>query len=88
MDTNRNDGGPAFARPMFDNENFVNQEQDGMSLEDYFAAAALTGKMAAWTVGYDGPEKFEAVAISCWKMARKMIELKQAAMKEAEEKTP
>ncbi len=77
MNDKSNDGGPAFARPVFNMaQGHKSSEQRGMSLEDYFAAAALTGVMASWTTGYDGPEKFDAVAIKCWKMARKMIELK------------
>ena len=35
----KDDGGPAFARPYSEDAN----EQDGMSLRDYFAAAAITG---------------------------------------------
>jgi hypothetical protein len=41
------DGGPAFPRPFSDNggDTFERYEmaQDGMSLRDFFAAAALTG---------------------------------------------
>lgn len=37
------DGGPAFPRPMFANEDYLDRGQDGMSLLDYFAGQALVG---------------------------------------------
>ncbi len=42
------DGGPAFARPLskFSPEE-VSCDQDGMTLRDYFAAAALQGLLAS-----------------------------------------
>ena len=51
----RDDGGPAFPRPASEytehgtlpDGNTAIDEQDGMSLRDYFAAAALTGLLAA-----------------------------------------
>lgn len=51
------DGGPAFPRPssidhtdgdLFDGNRTV-PEQGGMSVRDYFAAAALQGMLATWT---------------------------------------
>lgn len=47
------DGGPAFPRPVGTNgaksieDLYVNEPQEGMSLRDYFAAAALTGTIAS-----------------------------------------
>ena len=35
------DGGPAFPRPYSSGDYFENPAQEGMSLRDYFAAAAL-----------------------------------------------
>ncbi len=48
----RNDGGPAFARPVGNNgatdyeDREANYEQEGMSLRDYFAGQALAGLCA------------------------------------------
>ena len=48
MSTERNDGGPAFPRPLskLSPEEF-SVEQDGMSLRDWFAGMALQGLLAA-----------------------------------------
>lgn len=46
------DGGPAFARSAFAPDGVryedcgISEEQEGMTLRDYFAAAALTGLLA------------------------------------------
>ena len=45
-----NDGGPAFPHPEIDFEVTI-QASSGMTLRDYFAAAALRGLMAAHTSG-------------------------------------
>ncbi len=39
------DGGPAFARPCGTNDDGWNESQPGISMRDYFAAAALTGAL-------------------------------------------
>ena len=50
MSTQINDGGPAFARDShMDKQIGLYVQQQGMSLRDYFAAAALQGLLA-----YDG----------------------------------
>lgn len=55
---NKNDGGPAFPRPIGNNgatnweDRDTSGEQVGMSLRDYFAGQALAGMLAA----YSGPE--------------------------------
>jgi hypothetical protein len=50
MSNQINDGGPAFARDThMDKEIGLYVQQQGMSLRDYFAAAALQGLLA-----YDG----------------------------------
>ena len=42
----RNDGGPAFPSDRFDIQIRANVSQYGMSLRDYFAAAAMTGLLS------------------------------------------
>lgn len=52
MSNQINDGGPAFARDShMDKQIGLYVQQHGMSLRDYFAAAALQGMMAAHTSG-------------------------------------
>lgn len=63
------DGGPAFPRPASTDEHEgpcnVYQDQQGMTLRDYFAAKALQGLLASFA-GVDcrmpEPEKFAADA--------------------------
>jgi hypothetical protein len=43
----RNDGGPAFPRPMGSTTGRFNSSQEGMTLRDYFAASA-PGEIPAW----------------------------------------
>lgn len=45
-----NDGGPAYPRASFYHENIAGYDHkgyDGMTLRDYFAAAAVQGELAA-----------------------------------------
>lgn len=46
-----NDGGPAFPRPMSNDDHIdvcnIAREQDGMSLRDYFAAKAMGAMIGA-----------------------------------------
>ena len=67
------DGGPAFPRPEGWNglsceEHSSNAPQAGMSLRDYFAAAALTGIMA-----YGGVIESERAAEKAFKCADAML---------------
>lgn len=72
------DGGPAFPRPVGTNgarsieDLYVNDPQEGMSLRDYFAAAALqTMKLAnSWS---DNPLYWEGVARSAYVCADAML---------------
>jgi hypothetical protein len=53
-------GGPAFPRPLSLNVNGIAAwDQEGMSLRDYFAAAALQGIIAAndRTAKFDNPKE-------------------------------
>jgi hypothetical protein len=70
--TTRNDGGPAFPRPISEDRssgdlpdgNRMVREQGGMSLRDYFAAAALTGILAQ-TPKADHASEFARQAYVC-----------------------
>lgn len=55
MDSTRKDGGPAFP----------SDYQQGMSLRDYFAAAALTGLITRQTSGFT----FEEMAKQAYRQA-------------------
>lgn len=52
MSTEIDDGGPAFPTP-----DFHLAHERGMSLRDYFAAAALTGLLAHERYGSESPSK-------------------------------
>lgn len=52
MSTEIDDGGPAFPTP-----DFHLAHERGMSLRDYFAAAALTGLLAHERYGSESPNK-------------------------------
>jgi hypothetical protein len=59
MSTQPNDGGPAFPVPLAFNRNSGEPQHtgmfwdgNGMTLRDYFAAAALTGMLATSLEGY------------------------------------
>lgn len=80
------DGGPAFPRPKGHNgmthfeEHETNDDQVGMSLRDYYAAAALPGVINAevtFIAAEDGPAvpKFDAgrVAHICFVIADAMV---------------
>ena len=76
MDLNSSDGGAAFARPYSECEGDGYQDNSGMSLEDYFAAAALTGLLARGKDVID--EKMIRVhSRMAWKIAEEMIEVRQ-----------
>lgn len=59
------DGGPAFPRPCGENQIRENDSSLGMSLRDYFAAAALTGSREDIS-----PEE---ISKSCYKIADAML---------------
>lgn len=56
---NKEDGGPAFARPFSKNGEYSdsqqNRSQEGMSLRDYFAAKVMQGFVtsAPWDEAFD-----------------------------------
>lgn len=61
----KKDGGPAFP---YGQRNITEQSSEGMSLRDYFAAAALQGFIAAGA--FDGPVN------KCYKIADQMLEVR------------
>jgi hypothetical protein len=68
------DGGPAFPK------NWISQKPDdqGMSLRDYFAAAALQGYLAAWPK--DGENMLttkKKAAEDCYEIADAMLEARK-----------
>lgn len=74
------DGGPAFPRAASEytehgtcqDGNTAVNEQDGMTLWDYFAAHALTGLLAAETAEY-GYKKLEDATMTAASVADAMI---------------
>lgn len=78
------DGGPAFPRPAVRIENSSGDvswfdEQDGMSIRDYFASAALPAVMAARTAlvvaNLDGLDTStqESIAEECYELADALL---------------
>ena len=64
---NNTNGGPAFPRPSSEavdtsGNHFWPAAQEGMSLRDYFAAAALTGLLAYSRVNHSTPESIAQAA--------------------------
>ncbi len=74
--TTTNDGGPAFPRPISTDEHATGCNilagQDGMTLRDYFAAAALTGLLASCTGG-DAYTAWPLAAEDAYRMADAML---------------
>jgi len=73
-----NDGGPAFARDShMDKQLGLYVHQQGMSLRDYFAAAALQGLLSIMAKDYDA---FFAnkLAHACYETADAMLKAKEA----------
>lgn len=56
------DGGPAFPVESYDHEADMDTVKLGMTLRDYFAAAALQGMLANAQPGDGTPEEFAADA--------------------------
>ena len=75
----KKDGGPAFPRPFSQEsegvrDGILEYAQDGMTLRDYFAAAALTGM---WALERSG--SFEERAELAYKQADAMLAAREAA---------
>ena len=78
----RNDGGPAFARPAGDYEGSQhgNGAQCGMTLRDYFAAKAMQAHISRHPIeggGTDYPFD-ETIAVWSYEMADAMLEARNA----------
>ena len=77
MSNQINDGGPAFARDShMDKEIGLYVQQQGMSLRDYFAAAALQGLLPIMAKDYDA---FFAnkLAHACYETADAMLKARE-----------
>lgn len=70
-----NDGGPAFARPYFENANGTewSKPQDGMSLRDWFAGQVLPA-MERHLAGLSGHD----IAAHCYMVADCMIKARHS----------
>jgi hypothetical protein len=68
-----NDGGPVFART---GEYWHTSPQNGMTMRDYFAAAALQGLLASIQPNqlWSGDD----VAVTCYRTADAMIKAREA----------
>jgi hypothetical protein len=84
MSAPQNDGEPAFPVPVGEREFWDREENgspNGMSLRDYFAAAALPSMMASWerwkSIENDratsSQELAELVAVDCYEQADAML---------------
>jgi hypothetical protein len=70
-----NDRGPAFPTPA------GIQHNDGMTLRDYFAAAALQGNLASQSIDvgyYDGEDAWNKAASDAYKAADAMLKAREA----------
>ena len=77
------DGGPAFPRPSVvlpDDDNDVVPGHTGMSLRDYFAAAALPGIITGAVMaglGADDKHTYDTVAARAYAQADQMLRIRQ-----------
>jgi hypothetical protein len=72
-----NNGGPAFPTPP------GIQQNDGMNLRDYFAAAALQGNLASQSIDvgyYDGLDGWNKAAKDAYQAADAMLKAKEAKL--------
>ena len=70
----QNDGGPAFPTPA------GIQHNDGMTLRDYFAAAALQGNLASQSIDvgyYDGKDSWNKAAKEAYQAADAMLKARE-----------
>ena len=71
------DGGPAFPRAGFEGPEHLEMSKDGMSMRDYFAAAALTGLLA--DKDYDGGganDYYDKLAHDSYQAADEMLSVR------------
>ena len=78
--TQHQDGGPAFPRP----EGELHDEQDGMSLLDWFAGKALAGDMAG-NNDEGVVDNGRRLAAYCYRVGRAMIAERNRILEEMEE---
>ena len=71
MSTPINDGGAAFPRPVsFSEEGGTHRGTLGMTLRDYFAGQALSGRLASFT---DATPERKRIGVFCYEMADAML---------------
>ena len=73
-----NDGGQAFPRAVQFDDAFISGH--GMTLRDYFAAAALQGNLASQSIDvgyYDGEDSWKKAATDAYKAADAMIKARE-----------
>ncbi len=76
-DTPINDGGPAFPAPA----GLSHITTEGMTLRDYFAAAALQGNLAGQSIDvgyYEGKDAWDKAAKDAYAMADAMLKAREA----------
>lgn len=70
-------GGPAFPRSSFENDHVMSESQVGMTLRDYFAAAALTGVLAYSPAGCGDNSDYDPAAKAAYEYADAMLEARK-----------
>lgn len=73
----QNDGGPAFPLPLWIPHGLEGVDHDGMTLRDFFAAAALTGLIAQGCGRDMGKEGITRVVLCAYDIADAMIEARE-----------
>ena len=68
----KDDGGPAFPRPMYESEQYSDVGEEGMSLRDYFAGQALAGITASLAGPREGNRRKD-YAVAAYRYADAMI---------------
>ena len=71
--TTKNDGGPSFPCDMEQ----LAKGTEGLSVRDYFAAAALQGMLSSEDVENDGIWPETGCAIRCYKFADAMLKARE-----------
>ena len=75
-----NDGGSAFPSPPSQHSNGFYSTGDGMTLRDYFAAAALQGNLAGQSIDvgyYEGKDAWNKAAKDAYAVADAMLKARE-----------
>jgi hypothetical protein len=76
-----NDGGSAFPAPPSQHSNGFYSTGEGMTLRDYFAAAALQGNLASQSIDvgyYDGLDGWNKAAKDAYQAADAMLKARES----------